>query len=326
MRTGLEKSRNTVTVRMAQILGIDKIIAVARRCGIYDQVPRNFSLVLGAGETTLLRLTNAYGMIDNGGKRIRPSLIERIDDRHGTTIFRRDTRACKGCLLAEADSVDLDARPPMPDDDREQIIDPRIAYQMTSMLNGVTIRGTAARAWADLKKTVAGKTGTTNDSNDTWFIGYSPDLVAGIYVGYDKPRTMGKKETGSSVALPAFIDFMKEALKDAPNTPFRVPRGVQLVKVSLQTGQPVTGSETDARVIDEAFITGGPIFIPGISGPYKEPAPRSTASLPSVAAQPQKTVGPDGEMLQGPQTSQDAQGEDPAPLSAPPVVGTGALY
>ena len=145
MRVGLEKSRNTMTVRMAQVIGIDKIIGMGKRCGIYDELPRNFSIVLGAAETTLMRLSNAYGIIDNGGKKITPSLIERIDDRHGVTIFRRDARQCKGCQL-EAEPVDDKTLPPIPADEREQLIDPRVAYQMTSMLQGVTIRGTAARA------------------------------------------------------------------------------------------------------------------------------------------------------------------------------------
>ncbi len=326
MRVGLEKSRNTVTVRMAQVFGIDKVIATAKRCGIYDNVPRNFSMVLGSVETTLLRLTNAYGILDNGGKRIQPSMIERIDDRHGTTIYRRDTRACKGCTIDDTASIDLDAPPPLPADDREQIIDPRIDYQMISMLNGVTIRGTGAAANAALHRTLAGKTGTTNDSNDTWFIGFSPDLVAGVFVGYDKPRTLGKKETGASVALPAFIDFMKNALKDEPNKPFHMPRGIQLVKVNLHTGQPPVGDEADPRVIDEAFITGGPIFVPGVSGPYKEsvldqprPAPAPTAA---PANSPAETTGENGETI----TDLSQPESQPQPRPPAPVVGTGGLY
>lgn len=323
MRVGLEKSRNTVTVRMTQVFGIDKVIATAKRCGIYDNVPRNFSMVLGSAETTLMRLTNAYGILDNGGKRIKPSLIERIDDRHGATIFRRDTRACKGCILSTSDGIDLDARPPLPDDDREQIIDPRLDYQMVSMLNGVTIRGTAARANAELHRTLAGKTGTTNDSNDTWFIGFSPDLVAGVFVGYDKPRTMGKKETGASVALPAFIDFMKNALKDEPNKPFRIPRGIQLVKVNLHTGQPATGTEEDPRVIDEAFITGGPIFIPGISGPYKPSILDAVKPAPTPAPAADAPPAADGSQ---PPIDMNAPLQEPNEARKAPVAGTGGLY
>ncbi|MBY0407369.1 MAG: hypothetical protein K2Q01_06720, partial [Rickettsiales bacterium] len=179
----------------------------------------------------------------------------------------------------------------------------------------------AAKANVELKRIVAGKTGTTNDSNDTWFIGFSPDLVAGIYVGYDKPRTMGKKETGASVALPAFIDFMKAALKDEPNKPFRVPRGIQLVKVNLKSGQPSMGTEEDPRQIDEAFITGGPIFIPGVSGPYKEENLTRTAT-PAPAATPQEGVTRiDAAPAQAPLPLQDPAANGPLP-----VVGTGALY
>lgn len=331
MRVGLEKSRNTVTVRMAQVFGIDKVIATAKRMGIYDNIPRNFSMVLGSAETTLLRIANAYGIVDNGGKRIKPSLIERIDNRHGETIYRRDTRECKSCIIEDAKDINLDTPPPIPPDDREQIVDPRVDYQLVSMLNGVTIRGTAARAWSELHRTLAGKTGTTNDSNDTWFIGFSPDLVAGVFVGYDKPRTMGKKETGASVALPAFIDFMKNALKDVPDKPFHMPRGIQLVKVNLHTGQPPTGMEEDSRTIDEAFITGGPIFVPGISGPYNDsmltaPAkPAATVTTtPSAAAFEQQ--GQNGETITD-LTQPAAPSEDQlAPRPSAPVVGTGALY
>ena len=289
MRVGLEKSRNAMTVRMAQVIGIDKIIAMGKRCDIYDDVPRNFSIVLGAAETTLLRLSNAYGIIDNGGKKITPSLIERIDDRHGVTIFRRDTRNCKGCQMESAELDDKHAPPPIPADEREQLIDPRVAYQMTSMLEGVTIRGTAARAHLELKNIVAGKTGTTNDSNDTWFIGFSPDLVAGVFVGYDKPRTMGKKETGASVALPAFISFMKEALKDKPNTPFRVPKGIQFVKVDLHTGIPVSAAPATGTVIDEAFITSSAIAVPGITP--KAETPTAPSATPEHATTPLQGTG-----------------------------------
>lgn len=316
MRVGLEKSRNTVTVRMAQVFGIDKVIAMAKRCGIYDEVPRNFSIVLGAAEVSLLRITNAYGILDNGGKRIKPSLIERIDDRHGKTIYRRDTRLCKDCTFEKLDPSIMDvARPPIPEDDREQIIDPRLSYQMVSMLHGVTVRGTAAKAHVELKHIVAGKTGTTNDSNDTWFIGFSPDLVAGVYIGFDKPRTLGKKETGGSVALPAFISFMKQALADEPNKPFRIPRGIQLMKVNLATGQPA-GAGEEGRIIDEAFVTGGPLFVPGVSGPYK--------SVSEQAEGAPKVAGGNGQ--EGENEGEEETEEAVESVPAAPVVGTGALY
>jgi penicillin-binding protein 1A len=263
MRVGLEKSRNTMTVRIAQMMGLDKVLEIGKRFGIYDDPASNFSIVLGASETTLLRLVNAYGMIANGGKRISPSLIERIDDRHGKIIYRRDERVCSECKISDSSAIGSDISLPELADVREQVADPRVVYQITSMLQGVATRGTAARS-KEIGKIVAGKTGTTNDSLDTWFIGFTPDLVAGVFVGYDKPRTLGKRETGSSVALPAFISFMKDALADVPNKPFRVPRGIQLVKVDLHTGLPLDGTEPpDAKIIEEAFVVGEPVFIPG---------------------------------------------------------------
>ena len=266
MRVGLEKSRNTITVRLAQAMGLENVVEMAQRFGIYDNPPKHFSIVLGAVETTLLRMVNAYGMIANGGKKITPSLIERIDDRHGKTIFRRDDRLCSGCKLEYISQIEENNAPPELPDIREQVADSRVVYQLTSILHGVATRGTAARS-KEIGKVVAGKTGTTNDSLDTWFVGFTPDLVAGVFVGYDKPRTLGKKETGSSVALPAFISFMKTALADVPNKPFRVPRGIQLVKVDLHSGMPIDSFNDEElpemKIIDESFVVGDPIFIPG---------------------------------------------------------------
>lgn len=267
LRVALEKSRNTVTVRVAQMIGLDKCLEIGKRLGIYTNPPPNLSIVLGASETTLLNLVNAYGMIVNGGKQIFPSLIERIDDRHGKTIFRRDKRTCDGCQMEIGETMPPIVNPPALPDNREQLIDPRIAYQMTSILEGVTIRGTAARA-REIGKTVGGKTGTTNESRDTWFVGFSPDLVAGVYIGYDKPRSLGTRETGGSVALPAFISFMKEALKDEPNIPFRVPRGIHFVRTDLKTGIPLAElppGTPPGPEINEAFLNPGPIFIPGVT-------------------------------------------------------------
>ncbi len=267
LRNGLEKSRNTMTVRIAQLIGLDSCLEIGKRLGIYDNPPPNLSIVLGTAETTLLNLVNAYGMIVDGGKKISPSLIERIDDRHGKTIFRRDLRQCEGCLMEINATMPPVVMPPTLADDREQVIDPRIAYQITSILQGVAERGTAASA-RSIGKTVGGKTGTTNNSLDSWFIGFSPDLVAGVYVGYDKPRSLGARETGASVALPAFINFMKQALKDTPNIPFRVPRGIKFVRTDLKSGWPANmleDGETGGAMINEAFISGGPIYIPGIT-------------------------------------------------------------
>jgi penicillin-binding protein 1A len=319
LRVGLEKSRNAMTVRLSQALGIDKIIEVAKRFGIYDKLPEEYSIVLGAQETTLIRLANAYCMIDNGGKKVSPSLIERIDDKYGKTIFRRDTRDCKGCDVASLPSTIPDM-PPLPADNRAQIVDPRVAYQMVSMLEGVVQFGTGSRARI-LGRPIAGKTGTTNESKDTWFIGFSPNLVAGIYVGYDQPQSLGKRETGASVALPGFIYFMQKALDGVPSTPFRIPPGIDFIKVDAKTGQPPLPGDSDP-VIMEAFKDGeGPDtgnttpppegyqgIDPAYEFPSENPAPPGAQPVFAAPVPPQ------------PQTYQ------PAPATPPDNQGTGGLY
>lgn len=263
LRMGLEKSRNTMTVRLAQFIGLNRIKRLTQRFGIYgDDINANFSMALGAYETTLLKLTNAYAMIANGGHRVEPWLIERIDDRNGTTIFRRDTRVCETCSLPPTEAK-LATTPPNIPDDREQVLDPRVAYQITSILEGVVQRGTGGAAKV-LGRPIGGKTGTTNDSRDTWFMGFTPDLVVGTYIGFDSPRNMGAKETGGRVAIQAFVNFMQVAMKDEPIVEFRVPEGVRKIPVNRYSGQPLFEGE-DAQsegIIREAFLTGGPIFKP----------------------------------------------------------------
>lgn len=249
MRLGIEKSRNLMTVRLAQTIGIEAVAEYAERLGVVDKLPHQLSMALGAGETTLLRLTAAYAMMVNGGKRIVPALIDRIQDRHGRTVFRHDNRPCNGCRPEHRPRV---LRVPAIPDTRETVADPRSAYQIVSMLEGVVKRGTGRRVNA-VGKPLAGKTGTTNDSFDTWFIGFSPDLAVGVFVGFDEPRTLGR-ETGSSVAAPIFRDFMKEALAGHPAIPFRVPPGIRLVRVNADTGLPAAPG--DKRVILEAFRPG----------------------------------------------------------------------
>lgn len=249
LRTGIEKSRNLMTVRLAQTIGMDKVATYAKKFGVIDRLDPVLSMSLGAGETTLLRMTTGYAMFVNGGKRITPSLIDRIQDRHGKTIYRHDARACDGCTDGTADVNRLPALP----DTREQVEDPRTAYQMVSMLQGVVQRGTGIRI-ASLNKTLAGKTGTTNDYTDAWFVGFSPDLVVGTYIGFDNPKTLGKDETGSSIAVPIFRDFMEAALKDQPAIPFRVPPGIRLVRVNPANGQLASASERGS--ILEAFKPG----------------------------------------------------------------------
>jgi len=249
LRLGVEKSRNVMTVRLAQDMGMPRIVEYARRFGIYDNLSPVLAMSLGAGETTVLRLTAAYAMLDNGGRRISPTLIDRIQDRWGRTIFRHDKRECDACVADEWRNQD---EPVLPDD-REQIIDPHTAYQVTSMLEGVVQRGTG-RTVASVGKPLAGKTGTTNDVRDAWFVGYSPDLAVGVFVGYDNPRPMGRRATGGGVAAPIFRDFMAMALADTPAIPFRVPPGIQLFRINSKTG--LRAQAGDESVILEAFKPG----------------------------------------------------------------------
>ncbi|MAI10030.1 MAG: penicillin-binding protein [Rhodospirillaceae bacterium TMED167] len=249
MRLGIEKSRNLMTVRLAQTVGIETITQYAKKFGIAKKLPPQLSISLGAGETTLLNLTTAYGMLVNGGKRIRPALIDRVQDRHGKTVFKHDTRACSNC---QPDFWTDQSVPTVPDT-RDVVTKPSSAFQIVSMLEGAVERGTGRRIKA-VGKPLAGKTGTTNDAFDTWFMGFSPDLVVGVFVGFDTPRSLGKREQGASVAAPIFKEFMAEALADKPAIPFRIPPDIRLVRVNSATGQPATPG--DRRVILEAFKPG----------------------------------------------------------------------
>ncbi|CAO3419135.1 penicillin-binding protein 1A [Azospirillum endophyticum] len=250
LRVGIEKSRNVMTVRLAQQIGMDKVKALVEKFGIMDNLQPYLPMALGAGETTVLRLATAYAMLDNGGKRVVPTFIDRVQDRNGKTVFRHDNRPCEGCTsVAWKDGMAVPAVP----DTREQVNDPRTTYQIVSILEGVVQRGTAA-ALKSLGKPLAGKTGTTNDSHDAWFMGFSPDLVVGTYIGFDQPRSLGGHETGGSAAVPVFKEVMQVALKDKPATPFRVPPGLRLVRVNPANGQ--LAQFGDNRAIWEAFLPG----------------------------------------------------------------------
>ena len=249
LRFGLEQSRNVMTVRLAQDIGMPLIAEYAKRFGVYDDLPPYLSYALGAGETTVLRMVTAYSMLDNGGRRVKPTLIDRIQDRYGHTIYRHDQRDCVGC---DADKWNNQPEPTLIDH-REQVIDPMTAYQITSMMEGVVQRGTATVV-RDVGKPIAGKTGTTNDEKDVWFIGYSPDIVCGVYMGYDKPRHIGHLATGGHVAAPVVRDFLKVALVDKPPIPFRVPPGIKLIRVDAHTG--MRAGPGDAKAILEAFKPG----------------------------------------------------------------------
>ena len=249
LRIGIEKSRNLMTVRIARALGMETVAAYAERFGVVDTLPHYLPMALGAGETTLLRMATAYAMIVNGGRKIEAALIERIQDRHGVTIYRRDSRPCEGCLI---EGWRGQAVPRVPDT-RPRVVGADTAYQMVWIMRGVIERGTGRRI-RELGKPLAGKTGTTNENKDTWFIGFSPDLVAGVFIGFDQPQPLGWKETGSRVAVPAFKRFMAEALADEPAIPFRIPSGVRLVRIDADSGL-LPGPATE-RIILEAFKPG----------------------------------------------------------------------
>ncbi|NWG47054.1 MAG: penicillin-binding protein 1A [Alphaproteobacteria bacterium] len=247
LRLGIEKSRNLMTVRLAQDIGMEAVSGIASRFHIIDDMEPVLAMALGAGETTLMRMVAAYSMMVNGGHEITPTLLDRVQDRTGGTIYRNDQRECEGCRNIGWASQEE----PLLPDPRARVIDERTAYQIVSMLEGVVQRGTATSV-RDVGKPLAGKTGTTNDSHDAWFIGFAPDLAVGIYVGFDQPRSLGRGETGGGVAAPIFRDFMMVALEDRPATPFRIPPGIRLVRVSAKTGLP--GGE--GPVILEAFKAG----------------------------------------------------------------------
>lgn len=279
MRIGIERSRNLMTVRLAQTIGMKPIVETAQQFGLFDTMTEQLAMALGASETTLLRLTAAYGMLVNGGKAIKPALIDRVQDRNGKTVFRHDTRACQDCTVTAWEGQE----PPAIPDTREQIADPASAYQVVSMLEGVVKRGTGRRI-SSIGKPLAGKTGTTNDSRDSWFVGFSPDLAVGVFVGFDTPRTLGRRESGSTVAAPIFKDFMAKTLAERPAVPFRIPPGIRHVRVNAASGLPARGG--DRNVILEAYKTG------------TEPDPRS-----------ERTVIGGGEVRAA------APGERPSPVS-----------
>ncbi|MEJ8573475.1 penicillin-binding protein 1A [Microbaculum marinum] len=249
LRRGIEKSRNVMTVRLAQDMGMPVIREYAKRFGIYDDLLPYLPMALGAGETTVLRMAGAYSTLANGGRKITPTLIDRIQDRYGRTIYKHDERVCEKCNAKKWQGQDE----PELIDNREQVLDPYTDYQIISMLEGVVQRGTAT-ILKTVEKPIAGKTGTTNDEKDAWFMGFSPDLTVGVYIGYDQPKPLGKGMTGGSVAAPVVRDFFQVALEDKPAIPFRVPPGIQLVRINATTG--LRAGPNDSNVILEAFKPG----------------------------------------------------------------------
>ncbi len=250
LRIGIEKSRNLMTIRLAQDVGMPIVSEYARRFGVYDDLPPLLSMALGAGETTLMRLTTAYCMFVNGGKKIKWTFIDRIQDRYGHTVWRHDDRPCANCAADAWRGQEV----PQLADDRQQIVDPMTAYQIDSMLEGVALRGTGAIVHKTVGKPLGGKTGTTNEEKDAWFVGFSPDIAMGIFIGYDTPKPMGHGETGGELAAPIFADFFKLALKDKPAIQFRTPPDIRMVMVNKRTGLRTDRNDPDA--IEEYFKPG----------------------------------------------------------------------
>jgi penicillin-binding protein 1A len=246
LRQGLEKSRNLMTVRIAADVGMDKVVEYSRKMGTSEKMLPVLANALGSTESTVVRMAQAYSTFVNGGKRVIPTLVDRIQDRHGKTIYRHDKRMCEGCN-AEAWQGQEE---PLIASDADNILDPRTAYQITHMLEGVVERGTAMVV-KSVGVPLAGKTGTTNDYKDAWFVGFSPNLTVGIYIGFDQPVSMGHGETGGHNAAPIFRDFMAEAVGKQPPVPFRVPPGIRMVRVDLKSG---VASATGAVL--EAFKVG----------------------------------------------------------------------
>jgi len=246
LRTGIEKSRNLMTVRVAQKVGFEKISEIMNSFGIYDDVPELLSVSLGSAETTLIKLTNAYCTFVNGGKKVTPIFIDRIQDRRGKTIFNADKRKCLGCQEISYLKEEI----PLIEDNREQIITAETAYQITSMLEGVIKRGTG-RKLKNLNLALAGKTGTTNKNMDAWFLGFTSKIVIGTYVGFDEPKSLGKYETGAKAALPIFKKFIENVVKKKEALPFKVPNNINLVMVDAETGlQP---NATTKKIIYESY-------------------------------------------------------------------------
>ena len=277
LRLGIEKSRNLMTIRLADKIGMEKILITAKDFDLKKGLDSNLSMALGAGVVTLKDLTNAYAMIVNGGKKIKPKLIQSVYDRKGKLIYTSEEKKCTNCIQL-GDEIDYEL--PKIEEKEEFIIDKKLAYQMTSMLEGVVKRGTGKRI-EELKIPLAGKTGTTNDNKDAWFIGFSPDIVVGVYVGYDIPKSLGYKETGSKVAVPIFKNFMEQALLKNNKIPFRVPSGISFVRIDPETGLQ-TNKENG---IMEPFIQG------------TEPFNKKTQVLDSLGSVTTETLSGTGSLL-----------------------------
>ncbi len=287
LRSGIEHSRNLMTVRLANDLGMNIVAEYAERFGIYDHMLPVLSMSLGAGDTTVLRMVSAYSVIANGGKQIKPTLIDRIQDRYGKTIFKHEERLCEGCNAGDWQNQEE----PNIVDNRETVLDPMTAYQITSMMQGVIQRGTAAGKIDLGGRDVAGKTGTTNDEKDAWFVGFTPDLVAGLYMGFDTPGPLGRGGTGGGLSAPIFNEFMQAAVRDTPESKFVIPSGMNLISIDRKTG--MAAGEGDPNTIVEAFKPGtGPADSFSVIGMDSTMAPEEILKTSPQANQAVQTGTP----------------------------------
>jgi penicillin-binding protein 1A len=337
-------SRNLATARLASLIGLPAIAKTVEKFGIMDKMPLYYSMALGAGDTTLLRLTAAYGMIDNGGHWVLPSVIDLVQDRQGRIIYQKGTRDCAACFIIAG------VRPDRPETDQgysaigvadlsavylpgakfadkaliykptrlDNLVDPIADKQIVSMMEGVVKQGTGIKV-AAVGKPIAGKTGTSSEWFDAWFVGFSPDIAAGAYVGFDTPRTLGDGETGGNVAAPIFRDFMADALKDAPAAPFPDPPGADMVLVNSITGQPTGSYDKDAVL--EAFRPGT-----GPGSGYGNPSTMPSASDPNAPVVSANDGLPLGTIVPPPPPFAMPPGMAPRPSSGIVLTGTGGLY
>ena len=256
MRTGIEQSRNLMTVRLAQEVGIDTVAEYAERFGVYDRMTRVLAASLGADETTLFRIVAAYAMFANGGERVEPTLVDRVQDRYGQTVYRHDPRTCLDCNVSSLP----EGQAPWISSNRERVMDEITAYQLTSMMQGVVQRGTASRT-VNLDVPIAGKTGTTNDAKDVWFVGFSSNIVAGCYIGFDNPRSLGSGASGGGYCGPVFNRFMKDAIERYGAGPFKVPDACQFINIDRFTGARLSDDASGDGVVRECFRPGEePLF------------------------------------------------------------------
>jgi penicillin-binding protein 1A len=291
IRTGLEMSRNLMTVRIAQDVGMDVVAEYAERFDVYQNMPQLLSYSLGAGETTLWKMVAAYAMFANGGIQVEPTLVDRVQDRYGRTIYRHDARLCEGCSAEEAAA----ARQPVIRSTAERIMDPITAYQITSMLQGAVSRGTSASSVGTLGLNLAGKTGTTNEAKDVWFVGYSPRIAAGCFMGYDNPRSLGPSAFGGTLCAPIFQKFMAKAMEGQGPVEFALPPGGRFIKIDRRTGQRLPDSASGAGVQVEYIKDGQETLVGGygrtVDGGWKMAADVPLVAGASAAQVQQVTVG-----------------------------------